>query len=159
LAHQCPAIDGTVVYQARHLYSLVNETVITYNDYYCSQIGFSFGRENADSIDGYTSNELEQYLINYEKQSLKNSEKVKSTYQFNLFPNPAKNEVNITSFKNKERIIVQILDVNNRVLFEKEIEIINHISNLKLDLLNGIYFVYLIDNSNYREIKKLIISK
>jgi len=93
LAHQCPFADGQVVYNARALYNLVNQTIVVYNDNNCSKRGFSF-RELNDSMISNTpeEDELLQQLIVNEKVS---KEKFKYVNEYVLFPNPADNEVSV----------------------------------------------------------------
>ena len=157
LAHQCPFTDGSVVYQARNLYSLVNFVVEDYNDTYCVQLGFSF-RTNADSTNSNSElgNLYEQLVTN--EQITKT--KFRAIAEYNLYPNPATNIVYINSNYQNEKINLIVNDVNGKNLIQKSINIINYQSQLNLDLINGIYFIEITNaNNKYTEYKKLVIAK
>ncbi len=155
LAHQCPFTDGAVVYNARVFYSLVNSVVVNYNDTYCTQIGFSF-RTNNDS----TGNTLHE---NFYEQLVSNEQitktKFKTVLEYKLYPNPAINEVAIISNFVSERLEVKITDVNGKLLLSKTLNINNYRADLKFDLINGIYFVNLINEKGEKSVKKLVIAK
>lgn len=156
LAYQCPFTDGQVVYNARALYNLVNQTIVVYNDNNCRSKGFSFGRTQ-DSITNYSPEESEllDQLIVAEKNS---KDKFKPIENYNLHPNPAQKTVYINSTNNEnETVTIKITDTANRVLFQKQVEINNYLGKLNLDLIDGIYFVTITNKVNKVEVKKLII--
>lgn len=156
LAYQCPFTDGQVVYNARALYNLVNQTVVVYNDNNCRNRGFSFGRTQ-DSAAHFSPEESEllDQLIVAEKYS---KDKFKPIESYNLHPNPAQNTVYINSTNNEnETVTIKITDTANRVLFQKQVEINNYLGKLNLDLIDGIYFVTITNKVNKVEVKKLII--
>lgn len=72
----------------------------------------------------------------------------------NIYPNPAKNQLNVTiaaSGSNKVRI--EIRDVNGKVVLQSAITISNGNSKVSLDvagLPSGSYFIKAIDNSGYQ---------
>lgn len=144
LAHKCPAIDGTVVYQARNLYSLVNEKVTTYNDYYCAQLGFSFGRIKSDTTD--------KLLTNVNEINNRN-------WLIDIYPNPAQEEITISTINEQENLIITIYDVQGKLLLNKEVTTDKRYAKIKLDLKNGMYFVTLMNEKKQSVIKKLIIAK
>ncbi|MBK9524915.1 MAG: fibronectin type III domain-containing protein [Bacteroidetes bacterium] len=81
---------------------------------------------------------------------------------FNLFPNPAKDEVNVTfnSMQN-ESLQIRVFDMVGKTIREERVDVISGYNkfNLDLTLLNkGIYFVEL-TNSSERVVKKLILEK
>lgn len=155
LAHQCPFTDGTIVYDARALYNLVSQTVVIYNDANCVKTGFSF-KTNSDSSSTQKTELYEQLLVN-EKTT-----KEKFNYfaiNYELFPNPAQNEVNVRSLTSDELITVRISDAAGKLLIKKELLINEYFGKLDLNLMNGIYFVEIINKEQKHEFKKLIISK
>ena len=153
LAYQCPYIDGSVVFQARALYSVFNQKVITYNDANCYAIGYSL-RENANN--GSQQDELDVLLVQNERVSKQLFGTITS---YVLFPNPAQDEVNVGSTNNSEKLLMRICDVNGKLLMEKSLTIENFNSNVKIDLQNGIYFVSLVNQNNESFVRKLVISK
>ena len=158
LCHQCPFVDGAVVYEARALYNLVNETVVVYNDANCSKIGFSFRTTNDSSaITTPQETDLFNQLVINETFT---KTKFKPLVEYNLYPNPAINEVAIISNTNStEKLEVKITDVNGKLLISKTLITIDFRADLKLDLLNGIYFVNLINENGTKTVKKLVIAK
>lgn len=141
LASKCPFTDGAVVYQARVLYNMANTDVINFEDN-CSESG-SGGR----LIYRHEGN-------NAEKQELENLE-----MNYSLYPNPAIDELHIFSKNQTEYISIIITDVNNRLLLSKKTSIEDYHAEIKLNLLNGVYFVTIVNQNNIHFVKKLIISK
>ena len=156
LAYQCPFTDGQVVYNARALYNLVNQTIVVYNDNNCSKRGFSF-RELNDSTTGNTPEEEEllQQLIVNEKLSM---EKFKYASEYVLFPNPAYNEFSIFSNLKQENLQVTITDVNGKVLISKKLATENYSTKLNFNLINGIYFVNIVNEQGEKTVKKLVVT-
>lgn len=60
---------------------------------------------------------------------------------FNIYPNPAKDFVNITSKNNTTIDLVQVTDVNGRVVKTKEVSGVENMQLTISDLTSGIYFV------------------
>ncbi|MCA0431615.1 MAG: T9SS type A sorting domain-containing protein [Bacteroidetes bacterium] len=156
LAYQCPFTDGQVVYNARALYNLVNQTIVVYNDNNCSKRGFSF-RELNDSIISNTPEEEEllQQLIVNEKTS---KEKFKYASEYVLFPNPAYNEFSIFSNLKQENLQITITDVNGKVLISKKLATENYSTKLNFNLINGIYFVNIVNEQGEKTVKKLVVA-
>jgi len=152
LAHQCPFSDGPVVYQARSLYSIVNEDASLYTDVGCVERGYSYGK----AADTATTDQLEVQLMQNEKLS---NEKFKPVTAYGIFPNPAENSVNIMSTRAREILQVQIVDVNGKILLNTTMIISDHKAELNFNLLNGIYFVNLINEQGEKTVKKLVIAK
>jgi hypothetical protein len=156
LCYQCPFTDGSVVYEARALYNQLNETIVNYNDNNCGQLGFSIGRTNGSNGNEGENLGLEQELISHEKAM---KQKFATLPYYELFPNPAQDEVNIYSINTTGSLDVIIQDVNGKIVMQKKVLADVNGASLKLDLLNGIYFVNLIDGVGNKTIKKLIIAK
>ncbi len=159
LAYQCPFTDGAIVYNARSLYGLINMVSLDYNDTYCAQLGFSFKPNTLDSvpISSIDNEILQTELIKHEKQS-KEKYNVKNNYE--LFPNPAQDEVFVNSTLIANEIVnVKISDANGKVLLSREININNHLGKVQLNLINGVYVIEITSKTNSREFKKLVVSK
>lgn len=154
LSHQCPFIDGTVVYEARALLNYVTQSAYQFNDNDCATQGFSYGRTNGAL--GSDSSQLVKALEQNEKLS---KQKFNTVASYVLFPNPAQEEVSIYGFNTLGETKIEIKDVNGKKLAEQSIVIKPEGSKLKLNLINGIYFVNLIDSSSKRTVKKLVIAK
>jgi hypothetical protein len=153
LAHQCPFTDGPVVYNARSLYNYIYKTVVIYSDGGCGVEGYS-ARSNANSGDPNKIEEMHQILKTNE---LKNKDKIRSNYR--LYPNPAINEFYISGSNDKENLTIMIYDVSGKLLLSTKVTLNAYKSGVKLDLMNGIYFVNLSNEKGESTVKKLIISK
>ena len=81
---------------------------------------------------------------------------------FNLFPNPAKEEVNVAfSASQNESIQVRVFDMVGKTILNQNFNVESGYNKLSLDLTlmnKGIYFVEL-TNSSERIVKKLILEK
>ena len=87
-------------------------------------------------------NKFKNFIINYQ-----------------LYPNPAQNEVNISSLIGNETVSVRISDATGKLLMDKKLTISDYFGKLDLNLINGIYFVEIINKEQKHQFKKLIISK
>ena len=141
-----------ITYQARSLYSIVNEDASLYTDEGGVERGFSYGR----AMDTTSNDDIEQELIINEKL---NSEMFTPITNHAIFPNPAQKMVNIMSTKSKEILLIHILDVYGKVLMSKRLNITDYKAELDFDLLNGIYFVNLVNDQGAKTVKKLVITK
>jgi len=103
-----------------------------------------------------TDNLILEQLKTNEKISAK---KFKTFARYELYPNPAVNTINISSSKASEKLEVKILDVNGRLIIGKTVLISGYNTELNFNLLNGIYFVNLINEQGEKTIKKLVIAK
>jgi hypothetical protein len=158
LAYQCPFTDGQVVYSARALYNQVNQTVVVYSDYNCANKGFSF-RTAGDSTNTQLNadeNLLLSQLISNEKET-KAKFKFKSDYK--LVPNPANNFVSIISTNESENLQVVITDVNGKILKTINVVTEQYSATINFNLLDGVYFVNIINESGEKTVKKLVVAK
>jgi hypothetical protein len=87
------------------------------------------------------------------------SKKSPDVETFMLFPNPAQNEIFITTEKEDEELDIKIYDVNSKLLIDQKILAVNSVASLKLDLNNGIYFISLNSEHMQKIVKKLVIAK
>jgi len=155
LAHQCPFTDGPIVYQARTLHSIITEEVKPYNDLGCEDSGFS--RSSSDSsTNAFNASDVENLLLANEKTT---QSRFKKTAVYDIYPNPAQEVFSIISNVKTEKLEVRITDVSGKILMKKSIVTNNYSYELPVDLINGIYFVYLINEQGQRTTKKLVISK
>jgi hypothetical protein len=145
LAHKCPFIDGAIVYNARTLYFGVTGVLDVYNDENCD-------REEDDG---------NGRMAFYENGEEKNKElSIGETDNYQLFPNPASDKLYILGKSAREDLTLEIYDVNNRLISKTDLSLNNYTADLKLNLINGVYFVTLINKNNKEKIvKKLVISK
>jgi hypothetical protein len=152
LAFQCPFTDGAVVYEARVLLNQLHQTAYQFNDANCSSKGFSSGRTGNTNTDA----ELEEELIRHEGRMAK----IYTQHpQYLLYPNPAQDEVSIYSLNTSGKLEITVLDVNGKIVLTKSMLIESGETQLKLNLLNGIYFVNLVDETGTKTVKKLVIAK
>ncbi|WP_317899603.1 T9SS type A sorting domain-containing protein [Aurantibacillus circumpalustris] len=140
LAHKCPFTDGPVIYNARALYNLVNGSIELYNDEGCE-------------------NTYEGRKAYFESSDKNINPSIIISEKYKLFPNPATEELNILGISETEEIIIVIKDVSNRTISFQKVNIQTYQAKLKLNLLNGVYFVTLINKDHEEITKKLIIAK
>nr|MBA3972340.1 T9SS type A sorting domain-containing protein [Bacteroidota bacterium] len=79
----------------------------------------------------------------------------------NLYPNPNSGEFNI-EIKGLEKSDVQleILDLTGGLVYSQNLQLTNGMSNFKVDISNGVYFVHITNIKNHETIvKKLVIQK
>jgi hypothetical protein len=77
-----------------------------------------------------------------------------SSYKFNIYPIPSKEEITIDLGNNFVESIVELTDINGKLIYYSKIK--NKINHISLNNFNsGVYFIN-ISNSNYSETRKLI---
>lgn len=74
--------------------------------------------------------------------------------EFNIYPNPAKNELTVNS---KTTGTLTIIDTNGRLL--KTLNIKNNINTLDISNINSGLYILIFQNENRKETKRLIINK
>jgi hypothetical protein len=143
LAQKCPFIDGAVIYQARSLLQRATGEPVFYND------------EGCDITEDHF---MEQELLERKAASpyLLAGEHSES---YQLFPNPATDRVYVISPRQEEALRIQIRDLSDKLLAEETIQVRNFQAELKLNLINGLYFVTLVNQDHEQVVKKLVISK
>lgn len=133
LANLCPGTDGACIYQARELYNYVLKKIVNYNE--CDLSG-------SDRM-----------------ANIQSSIAAKRSWDVELFPNPATNQITIVGKNQNETLKIVIKDLSNRVVLTKVLETNNFIANLDLSLINGLYFVTITNPNNESTTKKLLIEK
>ena len=158
LAYQCPFTDGQIIYNARALYNLVNQTTMVYNDYNCANRGFSFKTANDSLSNQLNTNDdlILSQLITNEKET---KAKFKNKNDYYLVPNPASNLVTIVGTNESETLQIIITDVNGKTLKTTNIKTEAYKAQLNLDLLEGIYFINILNTSGEKSVKKLVVLK
>lgn len=136
LAEKCPFTEGQVIYQARALYNIINDTSINFVD---------FCESGVQRISKTIEND-----------------KVESENNLTIFPNPSTGEINII-FINKELdfLEIKVQDLNGKIVYEnKKLTSENGLSKLLLDVENGIYIVQIKNPINHGYyIEKVLIQK
>lgn len=130
LTQLCPANDGACIHQARALYDHIYSLPMRYPEG-CNEDNARFAFQSAS----------------------------KMTWEVGLFPNPATNQITVSSNLNNENLGVEVRDLSGRLVLKKDIKVIDFIATLDLGLLNGAYLITI--NRDNREIlaKKLLIAK
>jgi hypothetical protein len=150
LAHKCPFVHGPIVYKARALNFLITENLEIYNDAACEDL----------YIDQLTYGEGGGELgrqFNKPYNSEINESQYNASYQ--LYPNPATDKLFIVSSNETEELQIEISDVSSKLILKTYVKINGYQGELKLDLLNGIYLVTLVNKENLKTNLKLIIAK
>ncbi len=139
LANACPGYYGPAIYQGRALYNYIYSGAFNFSD----GCGGGGGLGRAQNTPG--------------SKTISNATK---TWDCTLFPNPANNFVTLVSKNRNENLIIEVSDLNGKILLNKNIRTDDGYSgNLDLDLSNGMYFVKITNSKNEKTIKKLVISK
>lgn len=153
LASQCPGRDGPAIHKARALYNMAYNTILAFNDDSCERIGYSERQMNNGEV--RPKSELNQLLI-HESGQIKG--KLKLRHNLTIYPNPAQEILYIRGSKTDETVNLRITDLQGRSLMEEKL-VLNNNKGINLDLINGIYFVYITNSKGEKTTKKLIISK
>ena len=93
------------------------------------------------------------------QQPIYKIEVIKSTVNVSLFPNPTSELVTIQAASILENVVIQIIDMNGKLLFTEKInELKNYTINCS-NWANGVYVITLSDSHNDLYSSKLIISR
>ena len=78
-----------------------------------------------------------------------------------LYPNPSNGEFKI-EFKSKDKsdALLEIVDVTGSLVYTQNLQLTSGMSNFKLDISNGVYFVHITNTRNHETfVKKMVIQK
>lgn len=134
LAGLCAGTNGSAVYQAMSLFQLVTGQVYNAPD------GCSGGARPCNNL---LPEQTKDLLL--------------KTWDVDLFPNPATNQITIVSKAESESLKILIKDLTGRPILNQNLKTIGFIANL--DLINGAYLITLSNSNNERVTKKLLIAK
>ncbi len=134
LALMCPGKDGSIVYQARALYNLINKTNKVFNDHCINE-----GEQLNERSIGVSEN--------------------KKAWNVDIYPNPTNGHLNIISKSEKEELAFVITDVSGKKVYTSNLVTVNFIGKLEVDLINGLYLVTITNNKHESSTKKLVIAK
>lgn len=79
---------------------------------------------------------------------------------YNVFPNPANDKVNITFNDYAKFKVIYIQSIDGKIVYEEKLK--SNIKNIVINSINfkeGVYFITLIGDENLKETKKLIIER
>ena len=146
-------MDGPIVYNARALNACVQGYIEIYNDRGCASAG-----DDGDLAWDWEAEGHEDGRKSYTQPEVtKTSNETEINYQ--LFPNPATDKLYILSSVEQEELILEFRDVNNKLLSKSLVYVTDHKADLRLNLINGVYFVTLINKNKTHTVKKVVISK
>lgn len=134
ICNKCPLTEGSVVYQARALYNVVNRCVQTFID--------NCPIENSNA-----------------RFSNTNSSSSVNEWTANIYPNPTSEELFINSSNEQEELQVRITDVSGKLIATYNVRTTSFIAQVKLYMKSGVYFVILTNNENKSIVKKLVVTK
>ncbi len=141
LANLCPSPNGACIHQARALYQAIYNVNVNYMD--------CFEGEPSER----KSNNVESKKEDLELNDLSNISNIE------IFPNPANSRLYITTVGNSENLEITFKDLTNRTIATRKIKTLNNQGVLDIELINGIYFVTIINDANEKFIKKVLIAK
>lgn len=134
LAEKCPFTEGQVIYQARALYNIINDTSITFEDV-CES-----GEQRDSKVQDIVETELYNDVV--------------------VYPNPTQQKLNIL-FTETDLLFIEITvrDVNGKIVYaSKQLKNVHGLSTIDLDVENGVYLIEVINpNNDERFIKKILI--
>ncbi len=133
IASGCPHIDGAIVYQARAMYNSIYDV----------------------------NKDFEDNCVNVENRSAIAAYEIKHSFDADLFPNPSTGEifVNPKGFTD-ETMQISVKDVSGKIVYSDNLLLANGITNFRLDISNGVYFVHITNIKTHETIvKKLVIQK
>jgi hypothetical protein len=151
LANQCPAVDGPAVHKARTLFDLINGTLTFYNDDSCETSGYT-GARNGTLLE--QSIEL-SLLKAHESEQIKG----RTRNHYSIFPNPASTHIAIQSSEYRGLATILIFDVSGHLLLQEHVSLETTQIKLPVDLMNGVYYLKILDTKNGCTVKKVVISK
>jgi hypothetical protein len=130
LASLCPEINGTVVYQARALYSLVFNDLSVFNDDSCMDVDSTYSAERHSNAQGGG-----------------NAVQSNNGQVYKLFPNPNNGSFTISqSTLDIQPVHAAIFDVVGRNIYEQNLLFNNGTDNLRLNtFVPGVYLLKLKD--------------
>jgi hypothetical protein len=137
LANLCPASDGPCVYQARALINTIYQ--------------FSPNFSDCDEGTGARAGVITS-------SNSTNSEQAFSDL-YNVFPNPAGNEIKILSKYRISELQIEIKDLVGRIVLSTKLKPVGNLATLIFDLPNGAYLLKISDNNYDETTKKLLISR
>jgi hypothetical protein len=132
LSELCPGTNGPVIYQAKSLYNTIYGKILSSD---CSESGER--QANVSTI----------------------NTKISKNWEFNIYPNPTNNSLNVITNLETEDLSVSIFDLSGRKVFSGHLKTKNFIGNLDFDLINGSYFISINNSNNEKTTKKLLIVK
>jgi len=155
--------EGLLIFNSAD-FSFIAQQSITLNDGFEVQAGANFEAKIGPCSDGsnYRINSVGEK--NLKKQDLAPKEEISPVFSFNAFPNPASGIVSFKfnlPFKSNLKIVLtdlfgKTIDV---VIDEKGHEPGEFTAGLDITNLNSGVYLYTIQTNNYKETKRLVISK
>jgi hypothetical protein len=134
LASSCPMLNGAVVFQARAFHNNL------FND-------FKHYEDNCPTANGNVR------VAN--KQNVTESK----TPVMAIYPNPTTGKVYVSGFNvNEKTTIIEITDLTGKVVYRQQSNIGNGVAELHLNLVNGVYFVHVVNTSGTTQIQKIVIT-
>jgi hypothetical protein len=129
IAHQCPAAGGKVVFKARAMLLLINDS-IQYDD------------ENACLLAGiYRETPIQEFIFNYE-----------------LTPNPAKDQVTLRILNEHEGLChIKITNILGKTVFENQIDCEQSEHIIQTHYLNPGTYLVKIRFADIEKVEKLLI--
>ena len=107
----------------------------------------------------YTGDFGSKFLYNFKVDyPLGNSHIDKENFQYEIYPNPASEQLNVSLVGIKSETIISLINTNGEILASQKV---NHSTNISFDVKNlsqGIYFVK-ISNNAQSEVKKVLVFK
>ena len=141
LANKCPITSGTIVYAARNLYNAITNRINNFENT-CNATPAARG-----------TNTKTTEFIRLKQPKIKPNDK-QQTVKIAVYPNPAKDVINIAFPRIKQ---INIIDITGRVVATK---MFNNINNAKMSttgLQKGVFLIQLVDEDNIATTQKLVV--
>jgi hypothetical protein len=143
IANLCPAIEGTIVYMARGLYSTVTGQVVNYDDA-CLSVDTSSGKHSNPAINPVIKN------INDATNAGQN---------YTLQPNPNNGNFTVSQkITDNTTTKLQVWNATGRVVISGNIQFTGGNATIHIpDAIPGLYLLQLTDNSGNSFTRKFVV--
>lgn len=132
IANGCPYKDGSVVYQARAMWNMLNENIVVFED-------------NCTISDAGSK-------LNYFQQ---HENKRISSDEINIYPNP-NNGSFVVMVSERGVYKIEVTDVSGKLLLSEE-RYITDKTEMKLNVKAGVYFMRIYDENKKMTVKKVVV--
>jgi len=143
MANLCPMIDGSVVYQARSLYSLISQNMIVFSDDFCDSVLSS----------------PEDTTPRMRPANIGNAISDRNMGQlYSLYPNPTDGDINLEQLIADDRPVkAKIWNVSGQTIYLKDLKFNNNRTKIFQNLTPGMYAMELTDAQGRTFILKFVV--
>ena len=157
MANKCPFVDGSVIFQARALYSMVFNDSRIFSDVGCEPIMEARMAHSGggDSTSGHTTKGDASYL-----SMTKNNDNLKGQQKYTLSPNPSDGNITLTQKSpDSNPVLGEVWNTTGLAVYKGELHFEGGVTRLiVMNASPGMYLLQLIDSNGNRFMLKFVIS-